>query len=59
MDNDNFLDSDLYPLMNEDIDNFKNNYSIAYKEMLNKTVEKSESKDIYHSIITTKDKEND
>lgn len=59
MDNDNFLDSDLYPLMNEDIDNFKNNYSIAYKEMLNKTIEKSESKDIYHSIITTKDKEND
>lgn len=59
MDNDNFLDSNLYPLMNEDIDNFKNNYSIAYKEMLNKTVEKSESKDIYHSIITTKDKEND
>lgn len=59
MDNDNFLDSNLYPLMNEDIDNFKNNYSIAYKEMLNKTLEKSESKDIYHSIITTKDKEND
>ena len=59
MANDNFLDSDLYPLMNEDIDNFKNNYSIAYKEMLNKTVEKADSKDIYHSIITTKDKEND
>ena len=59
MDNDNFLDSDLYPLMNEDIDNFKNNYSIAYKEMLNKTVEKADNKDIYHSIITTKDKEND
>lgn len=59
MDNDNFLDSNLYPLMNEDIDNFKNNYSIAYKEMLNKTVEKADNKDIYHSIITTKDKEND
>ena len=59
MANDNFLDSNLYPLMNEDIDNFKNNYSIAYKEMLNKTVEKADSKDIYHSIITTKDKEND
>lgn len=59
MDNDNFLYSDLYPLMNEDIDNFKNNYSIAYKEMLNKTVEKADNKDIYHSIITTKDKEND
>ena len=44
MDNDNFLDSNLYPLMNEDIDNFKNNYSIAYKEMLNKTVEKSDNR---------------